>query len=50
MFALIHFNDQLANSGPIIGADPEQDIQLAFLDINLEQINLLDALLGQDAG
>src|SRR6266850_2091145 len=43
--ALIYFNDQLTNLAPITRIEAEQDIQFAFLDIDFEEVNTLDALL-----
>src|SRR3989442_5676592 len=47
---LIYLDDQLPNPGPITGRESAQDIQLALLDIDLQQVDTVDALLGDDAG
>src|SRR5437867_1982696 len=46
---LIHLDDQLSNFGPITGLESPQDVQFALLDINLEEVYPVDALLGDNA-
>src|SRR2546430_16809569 len=50
VFPLIHLDDHLSNSWPIAGREPPQDIQLTLLDIDLQQVDTVDALFGDDAG
>ena len=50
VFPLIYLDDQLPNLGPISGRESPQDIQLALLDIDLQQVDPVDAFLGHDAG
>src|SRR5437870_2319046 len=50
IFPLIYLDDQLPNLGPITGRESAQDIQLALLDIDLQQVDPVDAFLGHDAG
>ena len=50
VFPPIHLDDHLANLRPVAGAHAEQYVELAFLDVDLEQVDALDALLRDDAG
>src|ERR1700730_8317910 len=47
---LIHLDDELTNFGPIPGTESQQYIQLAFFDVNLEQVDPVNALVCDDAG
>ena len=50
VFPLIHLDDHLSNFWPIPGVQAPQDIQLTLLDIDLQQVDTVDALFGDDAG
>ena len=47
---LIHFDDHLPYLGPVAGAEPLEHIQFALLDVDLEEIDAVDALVCNDAG
>jgi hypothetical protein len=46
----IHFEHQLANLGPISGADSLQDVPFALFHVDLEQVNAFQAFLCDHAG
>ena len=45
---VVNFHDQLLDLRPIVARDAFQYLQLTFLDVNLQQIDLLDPVLTQD--
>jgi hypothetical protein len=49
MVLLIDLDHRLADLGPVVRVEPAQHVQLALFDIDLEQIDPLDALLRDDA-
>ena len=50
MVVLIHLDHRLADLGPIVRVDTAQHVQLALFDVDLEQVDSLDALLRDHAG
>ena len=47
---LIHFDHQLANLGPVLGADSLQHVPLTFFNIDFQQIDAFQALFRDHAG
>jgi len=47
---LIDLDDQLTNLGPVSGREPPQHVQLALFNVDLEQVDSIEALLRDEAG